>query len=256
MVKDQKDPKPVHDLLKRVKISESSSAPQMLAETLRKGLLELALPEGTRLFGLGDLVQRTGASAGVVREALQQLQSTGLIEIRQGSRGGVFTKRVEQKELVRTLDALVRSNQIPRSAVLEARTELEALCARIAARSAGPDRIAQLKQSAERFASLVDLPNEFAKENIKFHMLVCEATNNPVIVAIVESLRELFFAKSLDITYTKETLELAVRAHRTVVEQIEKGNEEKASDIMTRHVAALEKEISLTDTDAPIPTMN
>ena len=129
MVKDQKDPKPVHDLLKRVKISKSSSAPQMLAETLRKGLLELALPEGTRLFGLADLVQRTGASAGVVREALQQLQSTGLIEIRQGSRGGVFTKRVEQKELVRTLDALVRSNQIPRSAVLEARTELEALCA-------------------------------------------------------------------------------------------------------------------------------
>lgn len=239
--------KSAQELLKRVKANPSTSAPYTLAETLRKGLLELSLPEGTRLFGLADLVAKTGASAGVVREAIQQLQSTGLIEVRQGSRGGIFTKRVDHENLVRTLEALVHSNQIPRSAVLESRRELEALCARIAARSASQSRIEELKESAQRIAKLTESPVEFAEENINFHLLVCKATENPVLVAIASSLRELFFGKSIGIGYSKDVLNDAVKAHAMIVEEIEHGDEDRAWKVMAKHVVALEKELSLND---------
>lgn len=255
MASDRKSSNSVQELLKKVKVNPSTSAPNMLAETLRKGILELSLPEGTRLFGLADLVMRTGASAGVVREAIQQLQSMGLIEVRQGSRGGIFTRRVDHGNLVRTLEALIYSNQIPRGAVIESRRELEALCARIAAKSASQSRIIELKESVERISKLTESSVEFAEENVNFHMLVCKATENPVLVAIASSLRELFFGKSIGVGYSKEVLCNAVKAHQIIVDEIEKGNEERAWIVMAKHVVALEKELSLSP-DLPSPAAN
>lgn len=243
MPKQAKNTDSVQEILKRVKANPSTSAPIALAETLRKSLLELNLPEGTRLFGLADLTSRTGTSAGVVREAIQQLQSMGLIEVRQGSRGGIFTRRVDQDNLVRTMEALVYSNQIPREAVLESRRELEALCARIAANSASSSRISELRESVDRISKLTESSIEFAQENINFHMLVCKATENPVLVAIANALRELFFGKSIGIGYSKEILSDAVKAHQIIVDEIEKGNGDRAWAVMAKHVVALEKEL-------------
>lgn len=237
----------VQELLRKVKATPSTSGPDMLAETLRKGLLELQLPEGTRLFGIADLVARSGTSAGVVREAMQQLQSAGLIEVRQGSRGGIFTRRVNHEDLVRTLEALVHSNQIPRTAVLESRRELEALCARLAATSANTKVIKELQASAERLEQLIQSPFAFAEENLTFHLLVCKATGNPILLAITNSLRELFFGKSLHVEYSEEVLKDAVKAHRVIVEEISKGNAERAWTVMAKHVEALEIELSTKD---------
>lgn len=218
----------------------STPAPTLLAATLRRSLLGLDVPEGTRLCSLVDLVERTGLSLGVVREAVQQLQSAGLIEVRQGALGGIFVRRVQQVDLVTTLDALVQSNQVPREAVAEVRAELEALCGRLAARHATSEGMQDLRACAEHMATLVDNPLAFAEENMKFHFLISKATGNPVLIYLTGALRDLFFSSSVGVKYAPETLQKAVHAHTRIVEAIEARDADRVSDAILGHANALE----------------
>jgi DNA-binding FadR family transcriptional regulator len=215
-------------------------APVVLANLLRKKLLELNIPEGTRLCSLSDLADRVGLGMGVIRETMQQLQSAGLIEIRQGAQGGVFTRRVRQDSLVRTLEALLHSNRVPREAAVEARRELEGLCGRLAVLHATPEHILALRRNIEHMETLVDAPVEFARENVRFHLMISEASGNLVLAAVAGALRDLFFSDSIGVDYSRETLEDALRAHRRILKAIEERNVEHVSDAVSGHAYALE----------------
>jgi DNA-binding FadR family transcriptional regulator len=220
--------------------ASTALAPVFLAEHLRKKLLALNIPEGTRLCSLSDLANRVGLGMGVIRETMQQLQSAGLIEIRQGAHGGVFTRRVRQDSLVRTLEALVHSNRVPREAAVEARTELESLCGRLAVLHATPEHILALRRNIEHMETLVDSPVEFARENVKFHLLISEASGNLVLAAVAGALRDLFFSDSIGVDYSRATTEGALRAHRRILKAIEEKNVEHVSDAVFGHAYALE----------------
>lgn len=250
MAKHAPDATITNELLAFVGVMPSAPAPSTLARELRKRILALAPSEGTRLFSITELVSHTGMSLGVIREAVQQLQSSGLIEVRQGARGGIFVRRVGEENLVQTLDALVQSNQVPRAAVAEARRELEGLCARIAAQRATPEHVAKLRASIEQMSTLVDMPERFAEENVNFHLLICQATENPVLIAVANALRELFYASSLHRDYTPGVLKEALRAHERIVEEIEAGNIERAAGVTVGHINALEERLQ---TPKPTP---
>ncbi len=65
------------------------SGANFLADTLREEILAARYPPGTRLYNLRELLERSGYSLSVVREALQLLQASGLVTVRQGAKGGV-----------------------------------------------------------------------------------------------------------------------------------------------------------------------
>lgn len=213
----------------------------VVAQALRKAILEMAPPEGVRLFSIADLVKQTGMSLGVIREAIQHLQSSGLIEVKQGVHGGVFMRRVGEESLIRTLDALVQSNQVPRQHVAEARRELEGLCTRLAAERATSEDILALRGSIEDMRMLVTKPAQFAEENINFHMLICRATSNPVLIAVASALREVFFTTSLNRRYPASLLSEALHAHERILADIESHEAIRAATAMTEHIDAHEQ---------------
>jgi GntR family transcriptional repressor for pyruvate dehydrogenase complex len=232
-------------LLSFVGATSSVPAPVTVAHELRKGILQLAPSEGARLFSINDLAKHTGMSLGVIREAISQLQSSGLIEVKQGARGGVFMRRVGEDSLVRTLDALVQSNKVPRESVAEARRELEGLCARLAAERATAEDITRLYESIDHMSSLLTKPAEFAEENVQFHLLICQATGNPVLIAVASALREVFFSSSLQRRYTPAVLDEALHAHMKIVKEIEGRQADHAASAMVGHINALEQQLRL-----------
>lgn len=227
---------PSKDVLEFVGTATLGSAPTVLAEQLRRAVFKLATPPGTRLFTLGELVRRTGYSAGVVREAIQQLHSEGIVEVRQGNCGGVFTRRVDAGALARSLEGLITSNQISDETVIEARQQIEAACARLAALHATKMNLTSLRESINRMKSLTGLPTEFAAEAVRFHLLISEASGNGVLIAITSGLRELFHTEYVGLHYRQKDLEKAVLAHQRIYDDISRNRPDAAQDAVVRHL--------------------
>lgn len=226
--------------------SASLSAPVVLAERLRQEILARHLSPGARLFTVRELEQWSGFSRSVVREALRMVQHSGLVEIRPGSRGGIFLRQPDHSLLRGPLELLISSNDIPRAALIEAREEIEGLCARVAARRATAEDLAALEASLTRMEGYVERPADFARENIRFHLLVGQATRNPVLAAIARSVRDIFFGETGGYWYSRDALEGALRAHRAVVEAIRAREPERAGRVMARHVGAFDQYVQQT----------
>jgi GntR family transcriptional repressor for pyruvate dehydrogenase complex len=217
-----------------------------LAEQLRLAILRQHPAEGTRLFSVGELAESTGFAPGVIREALQHLSQSGLIEIRQGAKGGVFARQVGYELLARSLDNLIASNRIPHASLIEVRQEIEGYCADLAATRRTDVDLAAMEASVERTEGMVDRPRQFAEENIRFHLLILRASKNQILSALVRAMRELFFAETTELHYDPEALHAAVEAHRKVMEAIRAGDARRARAVMGAHIGAFDEYVSRT----------
>lgn len=214
-----------------------------LAERLRQEILSRRPSPGSYLFAVGDLVRDTGYGPSVVREALRHLIGNGLIEIRRGPRGGVYARSVGSENLARSLSDMVMVNAIPREAVIEARLEIEGICARLAATRASVLDIARLEESVDRIKGLTEDSVGFANENIAFHLSVAQATGNEVVRTLSESLSEVFYDETTVFRYAPEVLLQAVEAHERLVDAIRRRDAEEAVHLMRGHIGAFNRYI-------------
>ncbi len=232
--------------------SASLRAPSVVAERLREEILTRHLPPGARLFTIRELERWCGFSRSVVREALKIVEHTGLVEVCPGSRGGVFVRQPDHSLLSGPLALFISSNDIARSALIEAREEIEGLCARVAASRATEEDMAALEASVTRMEAYLERPADFARENIRFHLLVGEATRNPILASLAHSVRDIFFGETGGYWYSREALEGALRAHRAVAEAIRARQSERAAILMARHVGAFDEYVRQTGQVRPV----
>jgi GntR family transcriptional regulator, transcriptional repressor for pyruvate dehydrogenase complex len=218
-----------------------------LAAALRDEILEKRFPAGTRLYNLRELQERSGYSLSVVREALQLLQASGLVTVRQGAKGGVFVRQPDHGVLTQSLDALMVTNNMSHAALIESRQELEGACAALAARHASPAQIGELRDSVAITADLVKNPAKFSLENVRFHLLISEATGNDVIVAVSAALSDLFFRETVSINYSETALRKTVRAHTRIVEALAGRDSDAARAAMMKHVSGYNEYLHQTE---------
>jgi GntR family transcriptional regulator, transcriptional repressor for pyruvate dehydrogenase complex len=223
------------------------SGASFLAETLRAEILEARYPPGTRLYNLRELQERSGYSLSVVREALQLLQASGLVTVRQGAKGGVFVRQADYEVLTQSLGALMVTNNISHAALIESRQELEGVCAALAARHASAAQVDQLRESVGITAELVSDPVRFTLENVRFHRLISEATGNDVIIAVSAALSDLFFKETVNVNYSESALRATVRAHTRVVKALSERDSEVARAAMMKHVSGYDEYLSQTE---------
>jgi len=219
----------------------SNSAASLLAATLREEILANRYPPGARLYTQRDLQRRSGYSLSVVREALQLLQASGLVTVRQGAKGGVLIRQTDHEIITQSLSALIASNDVPHETVFESRQELEGVCAVMAARNATAEHLTELEASIERARSLTGDPVKFSLENVTFHRVVSAATGNPVIIAVSAALSDLFFAETTRVVYSPAALAATIRAHTRVAAAIGNADPEAARVAMARHVSGFDE---------------
>lgn len=219
----------------------ASNSAALLAAVLRDEILANRYPPGARLYTQRDVQRRSGYSLSVVREALQLLQASGLVEVRQGAKGGVLVRQTDHEVIRRSLSALIASNDVPHEAVFESRQELEGICAVLAASNATAQHIAQLEASIERARALTNDPVRFSLENVTFHRIVSGATGNPVIIAVSAALSDLFFEGTTSVIYSPTALAATIRAHIGIASAIKKGDPDAARAAMARHVSGFDE---------------
>ena len=198
--------------------TDRASLSKVVSEKIRGQILAGRLKPGERLVE-DRLSAELGVSRVPVREALRGLSMEGLVRL-EPNRGASVTEVTPQ-----LLAELV-----------EVRTLLEALNARLAARRHDPEIVALLQDTLRRGneAAQSGTADELAQLNAEFHERLAEASRNSVLSDIMRSLRErtgLAFSINGRARAREDW-----REHAGVLAAVIEGDEEIAALLAARHV--------------------
>ena len=195
-----------------------------LAERLADEITTGALLPGSRLDEV-SLATRFKVSRTPVREALRQLEATGLVERRPYK--GAIVAAPSPRRLAEMFTAM---------------GEIESTCARLAATAmTGPERRALLALH-ERMEELVRAgdPLLYAEQNVSFHEMIYGGAQNDLLATIARDLRRRLAPFRRAQFQAQGRLVRSHAEHEEIVRSIEHGEAEKAASVMRQHMTRVE----------------
>ena len=199
--------------------------PKRLADDLRRRLegeiLSGELAPGDRLDET-KLAARFSVSRTPVREALQQLATEKLVELR--PRQGAVVAAVTVQELLQMFEVMA---------------ELEALCAGLAARRMTPEERARLKACHQRCAELAEKGDvdAYYDENRVFHETLYAGSHNEFLEKMTSSTRNRLSPYRRFQLHHPGRIRKSLQEHASVVEAVMEGDPELATERMRGHVS-------------------
>jgi GntR family transcriptional repressor for pyruvate dehydrogenase complex len=192
---------------------------------------------GDRLPTEAQLAAGNGVSRSVVREAVHQLKSRGLLRARQGS--GVFVAaRAEHQPL--EFDPAVLSSMDAVLQVLELRRVLEGEIAALAASRARRAQVAQLRRCLADVDAATAAGGDGVAEDLTFHRAIAHAAGNPQFPRLLAFL-EQYLLGAMRVTKGNEArradfMQQVRDEHRAIVDAVAAGDASAARRAAIAHL--------------------
>ncbi len=205
-------------------VVEEPTQAERLAEAIAESVLSGEFAPGLRLDET-MLAERYGVSRTPVREALRQLASTGLIDVRPRRGATVASATSAQLEVL-----------------FAAMAEIEAACARLAAMSMTPIERRRLQSRHEMMAELVERDDRdvYTAANVEFHTLIYSGAHNAILAEFAAGLRRRMAPFRRAQFRTAGRIARSHAEHGAVVRAIMAGDAVKAHEVMFHHMSLVE----------------
>ena len=233
--------------------TSSASLGRFVYNELMKKICGNTFSAGARLPSEEKLAHEFGVSRPVVREALSQLRSEGIIESRRGA--GSFLIRTTQPTLTKTLHI---DNWSDIFHCYEYRADLESRIAGLAARRGTRSEKEIIQKLYERqkreFFSAPDQGEETAMDrDTAFHMAVAMATHNHFYIEALQALRlemsqSMYLIIKLFQSHKERHYQIVAEEHGWVVNAILAGDAELAETAMRLHILNARDSLLPTET--------
>jgi DNA-binding FadR family transcriptional regulator len=203
-----------------------------------------ALHPGDRLPSERELSEELQVSRGTVREAVQFLQTLGLLEIRHGS--GTFVRLAGDASDVReewrrwTIRHAGRVHDL-----LEIRKALEPFAAELAAQRAGAEELDAMRDALELMRPAVDSPDVAAlvQADLAFHHALCAASGNPALSEFSDALGEQLVQERGAIWNLPGRPERSLSEHRAIYDAVRARDPEVARQAVLDHLNSVEGDL-------------
>jgi GntR family transcriptional repressor for pyruvate dehydrogenase complex len=213
--------------LKRPKLTDTVA--ERLATAIRGGEFK----PGDGLPTEQELGARFGVSRNVVREAINELRSRGLVKTRQGS-GSVVSGELH-KPVRHVMRDLVGDGDAAEGKLLELRRVLEVHIAELAAQRVTPAQIAEMETLLHAFTAAAGDVERCAELDIAFHQALARAVHNELFGVVVDPLNELLVPtrrRALE----RSGLDVAARTHRAILDAVKAHDPARAAECMANHI--------------------
>ncbi len=196
-------------------------------ERLKENIVRGKLPAGTKL-GEINLAQKLGVSRTPLREAINRLEQDGFVKMI--PRRGAFVKKHSLQEILENL---------------EMREVLEGLAGRLAARHATPEMIRRMKSCFRGFSggNVEGSISPYAHQNIRFHNLIIQASQNQKLIAIIRNLFDQMDMVRLHTIVLPGRARKSLSEHSAIIRYIEKGQAQKVERELRAHIADLRRAV-------------
>lgn len=204
--------------------AENPTLTEKLASAIADGILDGRLKPGERLDEAG-LARLHGVSRTPVREALRQLNASGLIDMRP-RKGAVVSQATPQQ-----IESL-----------FVAMAEMEATCARLCALSMTPIERRRLQARQEEMLALAEAgdPGAYSDANTAFHSAIYAGAHNAPLADYAMSLRRRVGPFRRAQFRMQGRLRRSNEEHGAVVRAILAGDAAAAHAAMLHHVSLVE----------------
>jgi DNA-binding FadR family transcriptional regulator len=197
---------------------------QEVERQLRESIIEGVFKPGEKLPSERELVEQFQVSRVTVREALKNLERSGLIESRRGGNAGAYVCELNADAITENFLNLVRLGRATFNDLIEARIFIEPNTARAAALKRTSKNIADLKQLLDTATELTETSCRQARLlNVSFHCEISKISQNPIVIFITESIThaysEILIEKTSRTVGKEDVLEL-VRQHQEILKAI------------------------------------
>lgn len=191
-----------------------------LRDALEQDILLGALKPGERLDEVA-LAERFGVSRTPIREALAQLSAGNLVDIK--PRRGAFVRRVTVRDVVEMFEVMA---------------ELEAMCARLAARRMGATQIDGLRLAHEgcMTAAADGDADRYYYENETFHGRIYEGCANRFLRQQTEALRNRLKPYRRMQLRMPHRVAASLAEHEKIIRAIAAGDEAGVDALIKAHI--------------------
>jgi GntR family transcriptional repressor for pyruvate dehydrogenase complex len=163
---------------------------KLAIDTLRRFILTEEMKAGEQLPSERELSESLSVSRNIVREALSVLVAEGLIVKHPGR--GIFVTDFDRDLVAPQVTVSVDYNGRSLSALSEARASLELGAIGLIVRRISAAQIEQLDSLNRAFEENLRLHRSTVKDDLTFHKVLIESTQNPVLIGMIPLLIEHF----------------------------------------------------------------
>jgi len=213
---------------------KKSRIAEEIADRIRRLILDCTLPPERPLPGERQLAARFGVSRGSVRDALRVLETIGLIETRHGQ--GTFPHELDVGRLVAPLASILTYRHDPRDELLDVRRMFEPAVARVAAARITDADVEDLQRLIEAQRRKLKTGASAIAEDTAFHATLARATQNRVIVGIMETLNNLLIESRKQALKEKGRPARSLEGHQAVVAALRRRDPDSAARAMNHHI--------------------
>ncbi|WP_119071225.1 FadR/GntR family transcriptional regulator [Rubrobacter indicoceani] len=221
--------------IRRVKLRDQ------VTERLAEMILSGGCSEGDRLPPERRLVEDLGVSRTVVREALNLLESRGLISIEHGR--GAVVAGMGLPAVRDTLQFYLRSRPETMLELLEVRRALEIEVAGLAAQRATPEDIEAMREANRRMREKLHAPEGYVNADTEFHTAIIRSTKNHIFLLINEPITDLLLETRKITGSMAENARRALAGHEAILRCIEARDVAGARLAMTEHLLTTQKDV-------------
>jgi DNA-binding GntR family transcriptional regulator len=204
---------------------EKSIAPLRRSEQLRE-IIEERIATGHYRPGMRldetELATEFEVSRTPIREAFMQLSSSGLLDLR--PRRGAMVQEISPQKLCEMFEVMA---------------ELEAMCARLAARrlnDADHQALIAAHQACQSTQEANE-PDAFYRINEQFHLAIYAASHNGFLIETATGLQRRLSAYRRLQLRVRDRVRTSHGEHAAIVEAIIAGEGEKAAALVRQHVS-------------------
>jgi GntR family transcriptional repressor for pyruvate dehydrogenase complex len=223
---------------------QSIRVSEQVAGQIEKRILDGELCSGDRLPTERELAEQFQVSRTAVREAMKMLAQKGLVDMRPGR--GTIVIDGAHKAMQHSIDLVMKLKlgEVGGSdKLVEVREILEVEIAGRAAARATDKEIAVMREAVKIMDESLDDADAFIAADNDFHAALAQATQNTLILILVNSIVHLLSEQRKQIFDTGEGPRRGQFHHKRILESIVKHDPEAARAAMRAHLQQVREDV-------------
>jgi len=208
---------------------------QRIVEQIENRIVAGELKVGDQLPSERELAEQFSVSRIAVREAVKALRAKGLVEIQPGR--GTFITNGTPAVVRNSLSMLMKFGQVDGSSnIVEVREILEPEIAALAAMRIDKEQVTAMADAVGIMDTALDDVDVFVESDLDFHLALAQATQNPIIPILMDSIIDLLREQRKRIGLVKGGLQRGQYHHKKILEAVMKHDSQLARKTMQLHL--------------------
>ena len=194
-----------------------------------------------------ELSKTFGVSRVTIREALLSLKHHGVIEVRQGAKGGAYVKKMDIDNVVLQIEKVLRMTHITIEQISDVRSVLESvIITRLINQKDNEDYIRRMEETIVKAETHFKNGNaeERLKSNIEFHSIISEMTQNGFIMMMHKIVLNMLHGFFSHVRASDKMVRQTIQEHREITAALKAEDYIRASALCKEHIEGIDKLIS------------